>query len=199
MLARVSLLSRKAKMRIGYARVSSDDQNLSLQIDALKKAGCKKIYEDRITGARADRPGLGKVLEASRAGDVVVVWRLDRLGRSLKDLIDLVNILESKEIGLTSLHDKIDTTTSGGVLVFHIFAAMAQFERSLIRERTYAGLLAARERGRVGGRPRLLSAKDHKLLTKLYKGGEHSIAELCRMFEISKPTLYSYLEREGGK
>jgi len=146
-------------MLIGYARVSSDDQNLDLQLDELKKAGCKKILEDRISGARASRPGLERMLETVREGDVVVVWRLDRLGRSLKDLIELVASLETRGVGLTSLKEKIDTTSSSGRLVFHIFGALAEFERSLIRDRTSAGLAAARARGRTGGRPKALDAK----------------------------------------
>lgn len=184
-------------MLVGYARVSSDDQNLDLQRDELKKAGCRKILEDRISGAKAARPGLQQLLEVVREGDVVVVWRLDRLGRSLKDLIEMVSVLESKGVELTSLKEKIDTTSSGGRLIFHIFGALAEFERSLIKERTVAGLAAARARGRTGGRPQILDAKQQKVLRKLYESGEHSIAELCEMFKISKPTLYSYLERVG--
>ncbi len=175
--------------------MSGDDQNLDLQLDALKKAGCAKILEDRISGARASRPGLEKLLEVVRKGDVVVVWRLDRLGRSLKDLIDLVGQFESKGVELTSLKEKVDTTSSGGRLIFHIFGALAEFERSLIRDRTTAGLAAARLRGRIGGRPRALDAKQQKLLMKLYDSHDHSIGEICEMLKISKPTLYSYLER----
>ena len=138
-------------MRIGYARVSSDDQNLDLQHDALRKAGCKKIFDDRVSGAHASRPGLERLLEVARDGDVIVVWRLDRLGRSLKDLLELVGKFESEGVGLTSLQEKIDTSSSGGRLIFHIFAELAEFERSLLRERTFAGLSAARARGRTGG------------------------------------------------
>jgi len=140
-------------MLIGYARVSTDDQNLDLQKDALKNAGCDKIYEDQISGAKADRPGLTTVLEYAREGDVIVIWRLDRLSRSLKDLIEMVTLLDSKGIGLKSIHESIDTSSSTGKLVFHIFGALAEFERNLIRERTQAGLQAARARGRKGGRP----------------------------------------------
>ena len=181
-------------MRIGYARVSSDDQNLDLQKDALKAAGCEKIFEDRTSGARALRPGLILLLEVARQDDIVIVWRLDRLGRSLKDLIDLVNTLDDQGVGLTSLQEKIDTTSAGGKLIFHIFGALAEFERSLIRERTYAGLNAARARGRKGGRPKVLDAKRQQLLIKLYKSREHSIKDICQILKISKPTLYSYLE-----
>lgn len=181
-------------MRVGYARVSSDDQNLDLQLDALRSAGCKKILEDKKSGARADRPGLNRLLDTVREGDVVVVWRLDRLGRSLRDLLDLAARFEAEGVGLTSIEDKIDTTSSGGRLIFQIFGALAEFERNLVKERTQAGLAAARARGRKGGRPKLLTKKDQKLLQKLYNAKEHSIAELCRIFNISKPTLYSYLE-----
>src|SRR5690606_21306163 len=138
-------------MRIGYARVSTDDQNLSLQLDALAKAGCDKIYEDRMSGAKAARPGLQLALEVARAGDVLVVWRLDRLGRSLKDLIEMVSQMEARGVGFQSLQESVDTTSSGGKLIFHIFGALAEFERQLIRERTQAGLTAARARGRRGG------------------------------------------------
>lgn len=181
-------------MRVGYARVSSDDQKLDLQLDALRKAGCKKIFEDRKSGARAERPGLSKLLEVLREGDIIVVWRLDRLGRSLRDLLELVGRFELEQVGLRSLQENIDTTTSGGMLVFHIFGALAEFERNIIRERTRAGLAAARARGRLGGRPKALDKKQQRMLIKLYQSREHSIAELCELFQVSKPTLYSYLE-----
>ncbi len=186
-------------MRIGYARVSSDDQNLNLQIDALKKAQCKRIYEDRVSGAHANRKGLDSLVDSLRDGDTVVVWRLDRLGRSLKDLLDLVAIIESKGAGFTSIEEKLDTTSSGGKLVFHVFGAFAEFERNLIRERTFAGLEAARKRGLRGGRPKALNNKQQKQLVTMYKSKEHSIAEICKMFTISKPTLYKYLEDAGVK
>ncbi len=184
-------------MQIGYARVSSDDQNLDLQNDALRSAGCLKIYEDRMTGAKVSRPGLQMAMEVAREGDVIVVWRLDRLGRSLTDLISLVSSLERRGVGLTSLQEKIDTTSSGGRLVFHIFGALSEFERTLIRERTYAGLQAARARGRKGGRPKMLDTKQQQLLRKLYHAKEHTIEEICNILKISKPTLYSYLESDG--
>lgn len=182
-------------MQIGYARVSSDDQNLDLQYDALKTAGCNKIFDDRVTGAHTQRPGLQRLLETVRKGDCVIVWRLDRLGRSMKDLLDVVTKLESNGVELSSIKEKIDTTSSGGRLVFHIFAALAQFERDLIRERTFAGLTAAKMRGRTGGRPRRLDKKEQKLLLRLYADKEHSIAEICEILRISKATLYNYLER----
>jgi DNA invertase Pin-like site-specific DNA recombinase len=185
-------------MLIGYARISTDDQNLDLQRDALRQAGCKKICEDRISGAKATRPGLTLALEIARAGDVLVVWRLDRLGRSLHDLIVLAKTLEEAGIGLMSLQENIDTTTSGGRLVFHLFGALAEFERNLIRERTRAGLSAARARGRQGGRPKMLDAKKRQLTLRLYHERKHSIAEICRLMGISKSTLYNYLAAAGS-
>lgn len=186
-------------MRVGYARVSSDDQKLDLQLDALRNAGCKRIFEDRKGGARADRPGLARLRDTVRDGDVVIIWRLDRLGRSLRDLLEIAAFFEAEGVGLRSLQENIDTTSSGGKLIFHIFGALAEFERGIIRERTNAGLAAARARGRVGGRPKALSPKEHRLLIKLYNQRDHSIAELCKIFNISKPTLYSYLEESAKK
>ena len=186
-------------MRIGYARVSSDDQNLSLQINALQKAKCKRIYEDRVSGAQAKRQGLDELLKTLREGDVVVVWRLDRLGRSLKDLLDLVEEIQNSGAQFTSLEEKIDTTSSGGKLIFHIFGAFSEFERNLIRERTFAGLEAARKRGLRGGRPKSLGRKQQKQLVTVYKSKKHSIAEICEMFGVSKPTLYKYLEDAGAR
>lgn len=181
-------------MLIGYARVSTDDQNLDLQQDALKKAGCERIYEDRLTGAKADRPGLKRTLEDARKGDTIVVWRLDRLSRSLKDLIEIVALLEAKGTGLKSLQESIDTTVSSGKLVFHIFGALAEFERNLIRERTQAGLVAARARGRKGGRPKALNQDKQALAVKLYGEKKHTIEQICKMMSISKPTLYKYID-----
>jgi DNA invertase Pin-like site-specific DNA recombinase len=183
---------------IGYARVSTDDQNLALQRDALAAAGCEKVYEDRTSGAKAERPGLALALEVARAGDTLVVWRLDRLGRSLKDLIALAEGLDKRGVGLKSLKEALDTTSSGGRLVFHMFGALAEFERDLTRERTRAGLTAARARGRLGGRPKRLTPEKRRLAVQLYRAREHSIAEICRLMGISKPTLYSYLAEAGG-
>jgi len=146
-------------MLLGYERVSTDDQNLALQHDALQAAGCHKFFSDKISGVKAERPGLKQALKFAREGDTLVVWRLDRLGRSLKDLIALVEELEKRKIGLRSLQENIDTTTSGGKLIFHMFGALAEFERNLIRERTQAGLQAARARGRKGGRKHKLTAQ----------------------------------------
>ena len=181
-------------MFIGYARVSMQDQNLDLQKDALKKAGCKKIFIDKITGSTSNRPGLFRTMDDLRQDDTLVVWRLDRLGRSLKHLIELVGQLEEKKIGFKSLQESIDTTTSGGKLIFHIFGALAEFERNLIRERTYAGLAAARARGKQGGRPKALDSKKRELAIKLHKQKVHSVKDICNMMGISKQTLYNYLK-----
>ncbi|MCD6043109.1 MAG: resolvase, partial [Burkholderiales bacterium] len=143
-------------------------------------------------------PGLTLALEVARAGDTLNVWRLDRLGRSLKDLIALAERLEQRKVGLKSLKEALDTTSSGGRLIFHMFASLAEFERDLIRERTQAGLRAARARGRLGGRPKLLTPEKRRLAVQLYRAKEHSIAEICRLMGISKPTLYSYLAEAGG-
>jgi DNA invertase Pin-like site-specific DNA recombinase len=186
-------LTVEDKMLIGYARVSTDDQNLDLQRDALRLAGCEKIYEDRISGAKAARPGLAMALEVARAGDVLTVWRLDRLGRSLHDLILLGRKLDEMGIGLMSVQEKIDTSSSGGRLVFHMFVALAEFERNLVRERTQAWLSAARARGRKGGRPKVLEPAQRQLVAKLYAEKQHTIGEICRMMGISKPTLYNYI------
>jgi DNA invertase Pin-like site-specific DNA recombinase len=145
-------------MMIGYARVSTTDQTLDLQLDALKKAGCTKIFTDTASGAKTERKGLDEAISYVRAGDTIAVWRLDRLGRSLQHLIETISKLDAQNIGFKSLTENIDTTTSGGKLIFHIFGALAEFERNLIRERTSAGLIAARERGRKGGRPKALTS-----------------------------------------
>ncbi len=181
-------------MFIGYARVSTDDQNLNLQLDALSNQGCEKIFEDRLSGAKSERTGLKQTLQFVRSGDTIVVWRLDRLSRSLKDLIDMINELESRNVGLKSLQESIDTTSSSGKLIFHIFGALAEFERNLIRERTQAGLKAARSRGRKGGRPKALSEDKRALAVKLYEEKKHTIAQICEMMNVTKPTLYSYIK-----
>jgi DNA invertase Pin-like site-specific DNA recombinase len=186
-------------MRIGYARVSTQEQNIDMQIDALKRAGCEKLFVDKVSGLAANRPGIDEALNYLREGDVLVVWRLDRLGRSLKNLIGLIGRLEEKNIGFQSLQEAIDTTTAGGKLVFHIFGALAEFERNLIQERTRAGLAAARARGKKGGRPKALDEEQIKLLIRLYNERELSIKEICRMTNISKPTLYNYLHRNAQK
>jgi DNA invertase Pin-like site-specific DNA recombinase len=180
-------------MLIGYARVSTIDQNLTLQLDALKQAGCEKIFEDKASGGKVDRPGLQSVLNFAREGDTVLVWGLDRLGRSLKHLIEMVTQLNERRIGFRSLQEAIDTTTSGEKLAFQIFGALAEFERNLIRERTQAGLEAARARGRNGGRPKALDRKKVELAYELYDAKKHTIREVCQILGISKPMLYSYL------
>ena len=180
-------------MLIGYARVSTLEQNLDLQQDDLIKAGCEEIIVDKISGTVVNRPGLGQLKSMLRKGDTVMVWRLDRLGRSLKDLIEWVNYFDEKEVAFRSLKESLDTGTSSGKLVFHIFGALAEFERNLIRERTSAGLAAARARGRLGGAKKKLSEKQSKHLIELYQSKKHPVKDICELFQISKPTLYKYV------
>jgi DNA invertase Pin-like site-specific DNA recombinase len=177
-------------MLIGYARVSTHEQTLTLQQDALQKAECSKIFTDTASGAQIERKGLEEALTYVRKGDTLVVWRLDRLGRSLPHLIATMTDLEERDIGFKSLTENIDTTTSGGKLIFHIFGALAEFERNLIRERTQAGLTAARARGRIGGRPKALTGRQLSIAQSLYDDPKNSIADICRMLKISKVTLY---------
>lgn len=186
-------------MKVGYARVSTADQNLNLQTDALRKAGCEKIFTDTASGAVDSRKGLTDAIEFCRAGDSLVVWKLDRLGRSLKHLIETVNKLQAKEVGFVSLQENIDTTTSGGKLVFHVFGALAEFERELIRERTRAGLAASRARGKLGGRPKKLTAKQIEMARKLLKDSSNSITEICATLKISRATLYRYCQPNERK
>ena len=189
-------------MEIGYARVSTKDQNFNLQVDALKKAGCQTIFREVASGAKAARPVLEDVLSRLRAGDVLVVWKLDRLGRSLTHLVTLTNELMARKIGLVSLNDPIDTRTAQGRLVFNIFASLAEFERDLIRERTHAGLEAARARGKHGGRPKGLAKHVEATAMAaetLYKEGKLSVQAICEQLSISRPTLYAYLEHRGVK
>jgi len=183
-------------MRIGYARVSTADQNLDLQRNALLAAGCQRIVEESGGGAAADRPGLTRLMDVVRQGDAVVVWRLDRLGRSLSHLIALTREIEARGAALVSLTESLDTASPGGRLVFHVFAALAEFERGLIRERTMAGLAAARARGRVGGRPKRLDAARRAMAVALYRERRLPVAEICRLYCISKPTLYAYVREE---
>ena len=182
----------------GYARVSTQDQNLHLQKDALKKAGCRQIFTDVAGGGKAECPGLAKALDYLRDGDTIVVWRLDRFGRSLKDLIEKVTLLKERGVGFRSLQESIDTTTAGGKLIFHVFGALAEFERELIRERTHAGLSAARARGRIGGRPRILDAKQIALLRSLHKDQSNSVRDICKTLGISRATLYRYSVLENA-
>jgi len=180
-------------MLIGYERVSTDDQNLALQHDALQAADCEKIFSDKMNGANADRPGLKEAFEFAKKGDTIVVWRLDRLGRSLKDLIALVEALENRKIGLRSLQENTDTTTSGGKLIFHLFGALAEFERNLIRERTQAGLQAARARGRKGGRQQKLTPQQIEIGRALSINPARSVTSICEHLGISRPTYYRYI------
>ena len=185
-------------MLVGYAWVSTPEQNLTPQTDALKKAGCRKVFDDKVSGAGSERTGLKAALEYAREGDTLLVWRLDRLGRSLKDLIEIIGGLEKRGIGFRSLQESIDTTTSGGRLIFHVFGALAEFERNLIRERTRAGLAAACARGRKGGRPPALDDKKVELAYRLYDEKKYTVKEICRILGISKPTLYACLRRRTG-
>jgi DNA invertase Pin-like site-specific DNA recombinase len=182
-------------MLIGYARVSTADQNLDAQLDALDRAGCEKVFTDKVSGSRAERPGLDQALAFVRdhKGDTLVVWKLDRLGRSLKHLIETVGSLKERGIGFRSLQESIDTTTSTGKLVVHVFALLAEFERDLIRERTKAGLEASRARGRKGGRPRSLDDKKRAQAKRLHEDLSNSVADICNTLRISKATLYRYL------
>src|SRR5512147_1126994 len=178
-------------MLVGYARVSTLEQTLALQQDALQKAGCSRIFTDTASGSRTDRPGLDQALAFLRDNeDTLVVWRLDRLGRSLRHLIDTIGGLQERGIGFRSLQESIDTTTSGGKLVFHVFGALAEFERDLIRERTEAGLAAARARGRSGGRPKALDPRTAQIAQALYADKTNSISDICRTLRISRATLY---------
>jgi DNA invertase Pin-like site-specific DNA recombinase len=181
-------------MLIGYARVSTHEQTLNLQQDALSKTGCTKIFTDTASGVKTERIGLEEALNYVRKGDTLVVWRLDRLGRSLPHLITTMADLLERGIGFKSLTENIDTTTSGGKLIFHIFGALAEFERNLIRERTQAGLVAARARGKKGGRPKALTARQLSIAQSLYNDKQHSIAEICRTLKISRATLYRALK-----
>lgn len=184
-------------MKIGYARISTHDQSVDLQRDALAAAGCEKIFQDTASGAKSERAGLAEAVEFARAGDTLVVWKLDRLGRSLKHLIETINQLHEKGVGFASLQENIDTTTSGGKLIFHVFGALAEFERELIRERTQAGLRAARARGRKGGRKEKLSPKQVEMAKAMVADPNISINAICETLKISKPTLYRYVPAPG--
>jgi DNA invertase Pin-like site-specific DNA recombinase len=176
--------------QIGYARVSTADQRLELQFDALKGAGCTRVFTDKASGKLDERPELASMLDHLRAGDTVVVWRLDRLGRSLRHLIDVVGELECSKVGFRSLTEGIDTSTAGGKLIFHLFGALAEFESELIRERTKAGLAAARARGRKGGRPRKLSPEAVAVARGMYNEKTHSLATIAATLGVSRATVY---------
>ncbi len=184
-------------MRIGYARVSTEDQNTSLQIDALKNAGCEQLFEEKVSGKSKDRPELDVCLKVLREGDTLVVWRLDRLGRSLEHLVQIIRDLESRNIGFLSLTESIDTTNAGGKLIFHIFAALAEFERNLISERTKAGLKAARARGRKGGRKAKLTNSDMRKAAAMLRDPLVTKTEVAKHFGVSRVTLNAALFREG--
>ena len=183
-------------MVLGYARVSTLDQNLDLQQDALQSTGCAQVFNDTASGAATDRPGLTAALATCRPGDVLVVWKLDRLGRSLPHLVETVRELATRGIGFRSLQEQIDTTTSGGKLIFHIFASLAEFERDLIRERTTAGLAAARARGRQGGRPKGGDEKKRKAALALKRDPTYTVQDICRIVGISRNTYYKYTRED---
>lgn len=184
-------------MLIGYARISTLEQNLDLQRDALLSAGCEKVFTDIASGIQDNREGLKETLNYLRSGDTLIVWKLDRLGRTLKHLIETVNTLATKSISFCSLQENLDTTTSSGKLIFHLFGALAEFERELIRERTRAGLKAARTRGHKGGRPRKLNIAQIKMAKLLISEGSTSITEICRTLGISRSTLYRRLKNNN--
>ena len=184
-------------MRIGYARVSTQDQRAELQLDALAKAGCEQVFQEKQSGKDRERPELETCLKVLRKGDTLVVWRLDRLGRSLKDLVEIVHALEERGVGFQSLTENIDTTSAGGRLIFHVFAALAEFERNLIRERTIAGLAAARARGRKGGRKAKLSKSDVRKAAAMLRDPLMTKTEVAKHFGVTRVTLNLALEREG--
>ena len=180
-------------MLVGYARVSTLDQHLDLQEDALRKAGCERLFTDVASGGKAAREGLGEALQFLRAGDTLVVWKLDRLGRSLAHLLEVVNLLQTRHIGFRSLQEALDTTSSSGKLFFHIFASLAEFERDLIRERTQAGLAAARARGRCGGRPKAMSTKQVVMAMALRQNPQTTVADICQTLGVSRATFYRHV------
>jgi DNA invertase Pin-like site-specific DNA recombinase len=185
-------------MQVGYARVSTHDQNINSQVDALKNAGCSKIYSEVVSGVKSEKKALEEALEYVSKGDTIVVWRLDRLGRSLAGLIQLMKILENRGIGFKSLAESIDTTTPTGQFFFHVTGAFAELEKNLIRERTRAGLISARSRGKNGGRPRTLDDETFRMAFHLYNENTCPVGNICKKFGIAKRTFYRYLERNRG-
>jgi DNA invertase Pin-like site-specific DNA recombinase len=183
---------------LGYARVSTTDQQPHLQVDALERAGCYRVFTETASGARSDRPTLTQVLDQLRPGDTLVVWKLDRLGRSLRHLVDTVTRLAERGVGFRSLQEAIDTTTPGGKLVFHVFAALAEFERDLIRERTSAGLAAARARGRQGGRPSVLTAHKLQVAQVMHGSGQYTVAAIAKTLGVSRASIYRHLTNPTG-
>lgn len=184
-------------MLVGYARVSTQDQNLDMQVQALTDAGCERVFTEKASGAQWDRPELQNALDYMRQSDTLVVWKLDRLARSLKQLIETVELLEKEGRGFRSLTEAMDTTTSGGKLIFHLFAALSEFERSIIKERTMAGLLAARKFGRTGGRPPALKSEDLVVARALLKDENITVEEVAKRLFVSPATLYRHLP--GGR
>lgn len=184
-------------MFVGYARVSTIDQNLNLQTDALQAAECERVFTDTVSGARVERPGLTAALNECRPGDTLVVWKLDRLGRSLPHLVETVHDLSTRGVGFKSLQEQLDTMTSSGKLIFHLFASLAEFERDLIRERTNAGLTAARARGRNGGRPKGVDQKKQQAALALKQDTQRSVREICEIVGISRNTYYKYTRPEN--
>lgn len=180
-------------MLVGYARVSTHDQDPALQLDALKAAGCEKVFVEKASGAQRDRPELKAAIQYVRQGDTLVVWKLDRLARSLPQLIESVATLEQHSVGLRSLTESIDTTTSGGRLIFHVFGALAEFERSVIRERTRAGLDAARARGKLGGRPRKMTDNDIRAAKAMLADGAITVGEVAKRLNVAPSTLYKHI------
>jgi DNA invertase Pin-like site-specific DNA recombinase len=183
---------------LGYARVSTTDQHPQLQVDALERAGCYRVFTETASGARSDRPVLEQVLDQLRPGDTLVVWKLDRLGRSLRHLVDTVTGLADRGVGFRSLQEAIDTTTPGGKLVFHVFAALAEFERDLIRERTSAGLAAARARGRRGGRPSVLTAHKLQVAREMYASGQYNVAAIAQALGVSRASIYRHVTGDAS-
>src|SRR6516165_12160765 len=184
-------------MKLGYARVSTDAQDTDLQMDALKRAKCGRIYEEKTSGAQAERPELMRLLDNARKGDVIIVWKLDRLARSLRQLIDTTVLLNERGVELHSLTENINTTTPSGKLTFHIFAALAEFERDILRQRVNTGLKAARRRGRVGGRPKSLAEADLKKARALLRSGDYTKVQVARELQVSRHTLWRALAQEA--
>ena len=184
-------------MNIGYARVSTDDQTIDLQLDALTAHGCECIYQEHASGKTAARPELENALKALRTGDALVVWRLDRLGRSLADLVRIVSDLEGRGVGLTSLTEQINTGSPSGKLVFHLFASLAEFERNLIRERTMAGIKAARARGKSGGRPAKITGSDLKMAQSLMADRNNNVGDIAKRFGVHRSTLHRLVKNQS--
>ena len=183
---------------LGYARVSTTDQQPHLQVDALQRAGCHRVFTETASGARTDRPTLAQLLDQLRPGDTLVVWKLDRLGRSLRHLVDTIAALADRGVGFRSLQESIDTTTPGGKLVFHIFAALAEFERDLIQERTSAGLAAARARGRRGGRPSVMTPHKLQVAREMHGCGQYTVAAIATTLGVSRASIYRHLTSTDG-